>query len=59
MTDHPFLELPDLAAEKLGGSVLFASDDYFAEKENLLKPHEAEWREHAYTDKGKWMDGWE
>ncbi|CAN5667714.1 hypothetical protein BH09MYX1_BH09MYX1_50700 [soil metagenome] len=54
-----FLELPDLAAEKLGGSVLFATDDYFAEKENLLRPHEAEWREHAYTDKGKWMDGWE
>jgi allantoicase len=54
-----FLELPDLAAEKLGGSVLWATDDYFAEKENLLKAHEAEWREHAYTDKGKWMDGWE
>ena len=42
---HDFLELPDLAAEKLGGSVLWATDDYFAEKENLLKPHEAEWRE--------------
>jgi len=53
------LELPDLAAEKLGGAVLYATDDYFAEKENLLKAPAAEWREHAYTDKGKWMDGWE
>jgi allantoicase len=56
---HAELELPDLAAEKLGGAVVYATDDYFAEKENLLKAHAAEWREHAYTDKGKWMDGWE
>lgn len=58
-TKEDFLDLPDLAAEKLGGSVLWATDDYFAEKENLLRAHDAEWREHAYTDKGKWMDGWE
>lgn len=58
-TKEDFLDLPDLSAEKLGGSVLWATDDYFAEKENLLRAHDAEWREHAYTDKGKWMDGWE
>jgi len=39
--------------------VVWASDDYFAEKENLLKPEAAEWRAHEYTDRGKWMDGWE
>jgi allantoicase len=54
-----FLDLIDLASERLGGSVLYATDDYFAEKENLLKPHEAVWKEHEYTDRGKWMDGWE
>jgi allantoicase len=54
-----FLDLPDLASETLGGAALAANDDFFAEKENLLKPHEAEWREHVYTDRGKWMDGWE
>src|SRR5260221_10307067 len=54
-----FQELIDLASERLGGSVLYASDDYFAEKENLLKPQPAVWREHEYTDRGKWMDGWE
>jgi allantoicase len=54
-----FTELLDLASERLGGSVLYATDDYFAEKENLLKPGKAVWKEHQYTDRGKWMDGWE
>src|SRR5438309_7757925 len=54
-----FRELLDLASERLGGSVLYATDDYFAEKENLLKPHKPVWKEHEYTDRGKWMDGWE
>ena len=57
MTD--FLELIDLAAERLGGSVLWATDDFFAEKENLLKPQEAIFIDGKYTDRGKWMDGWE
>lgn len=54
-----FAHLVDLAADALGTFVVYATDDYFAEKENLLKPGPAEWREGAYTDKGKWMDGWE
>ncbi|HYO77771.1 MAG TPA: allantoicase, partial [Thermoanaerobaculia bacterium] len=54
-----FLTFLDLASERLGGSVLYANDDFFAEKENLLKPAKAVWKEHEYTDRGKWMDGWE
>jgi allantoicase len=54
-----FTELIDLAAERLGGSVLWATDDFFAEKENLLKPAEAIFIDGKYTDRGKWMDGWE
>jgi allantoicase len=54
-----FRELPDLANERAGGSVLYANDDYFAEKENLIRPAKAIWKEHEYTDRGKWMDGWE
>lgn len=54
-----FTDLIDLAAEHLGGAVLFANDEFFAEKENLLKPRAAVFREHEYTDRGKWMDGWE
>ena len=54
-----FDDLIDLAAEELGGAVLLANDEFFASKENLLKSQAAEWREHEYTDRGKWMDGWE
>ena len=54
-----FTELPDLAALRLGGAVLAANDEFFAPKENLLKPGKPEWREGEYTDRGKWMDGWE
>ncbi len=54
-----FTELIDLAAEKLGGAVLFANDEFFAPKENLLKASAPVWAEGKYTDLGKWMDGWE
>ena len=49
----------DLASEKLGGAVLYANDDFFAPKENLLKPSAPIFIEGKYTDLGKWMDGWE
>ncbi len=49
----------DLACEDLGGAAILATDEFFAGKENLLRARPAEWREHAYTDQGKWMDGWE
>lgn len=54
-----FTELVDLASEKLGGAVLVANDEFFAPKENLLKPEPAIFIEGKYTDLGKWMDGWE
>ena len=54
-----FTELIDLASERLGGAVLVANDEFFAEKENLLKPSAPIFREGEYTDRGKWMDGWE
>ena len=58
-TPPDFVDYPDLAAERVGGAAIATNDDFFAEKENLLKGHEAEWKEHEYTHKGKWMDGWE
>jgi len=54
-----FTQLIDLASEKLGGSVLFANDDFFAPKENLIRAAAPVWKEGLYTDDGKWMDGWE
>ena len=52
-------DLIDLAAEENGGRTLLASDDFFAPKENLLKPGPAVFLPNKYTDHGKWMDGWE
>ena len=55
----PFTELMDLASELMSGSVLEASDDFFAPKENLIKSQAAVFIPDKYTENGKWMDGWE
>lgn len=49
----------DIASERLGGAALLASDEFFASKENLLKPGRGVFIEDKYTEQGKWMDGWE
>jgi allantoicase len=54
-----FLELIDLASERLGAAVVAANDEFFAPKENLIKVAAPVWREAEYTERGKWMDGWE
>jgi allantoicase len=59
MMPDMFTDLPDLAAERLGGTVIEANDEFFAPKESLLRAAAPEWREGEYTDRGKWMDGWE
>ncbi len=51
--------LIDLAAARVGGRALLASDEFFAPKENLLEPGRGVFLEGKYTDRGKWMDGWE
>ena len=54
-----FTDLVDLASERLGGAAVSANDEFFASRENLVKAAKPVWREHEYTDRGKWMDGWE
>ncbi|AEI65268.1 allantoicase [Corallococcus macrosporus] len=54
-----FTELIDLAAENVGGQALLASDEFFAGKENLLKPGRGVFIPGKFTENGKWMDGWE
>lgn len=54
-----FAGLIDLAAERVGGKALFANDEFFAPKENLLKPGRGVFIPDKYTEFGKWMDGWE
>ncbi|HEY4282775.1 MAG TPA: allantoicase [Chthoniobacterales bacterium] len=51
--------LVDLAAARVGGTAIVANDEFFAEKENLLKPGRGIFIPDKYTDRGKWMDGWE
>lgn len=57
--DNPFADFLDLASSRLGGFALASNDDFFAERDNLLKPEAAAFVVDAYTERGKWMDGWE
>jgi allantoicase len=63
--NHPDAGVPapagvvDLASARLGGVALLANDEFFAEKENLLKPGRGVFIADKFTDRGKWMDGWE
>jgi allantoicase len=54
-----FTHLVDLASARLGGQAVAANDDFFAEKENLIKAEPPVFIPGKYTDRGKWMDGWE
>ena len=54
-----FVDLVDLASQRIGAAVVAANDEFFAPKENLIKAAAPVWREGEYTDRGKWMDGWE
>ncbi|MCE7002979.1 allantoicase [Kibdelosporangium philippinense] len=48
--------MSDLAAN---GTVMAASDEFFADKENLLNPAPATFQPHTFTPKGQQYDGWE
>ena len=49
----PGLELPDVASRALRGSVIAASDEFFAEKENLIKPGAAAFSPETFGHKGQ------
>jgi len=54
-----FKQWVDLSSDLLGAFVMSATDDFFAGKENLLRPEAPVWLDNEYTSLGKWMDGWE
>src|SRR5256886_511590 len=56
---HDFSNLPDLASRRVGGSVVGASDELFAERENLIKPEPPSYSAHTFGHKGQIYDGWE
>ncbi len=49
----------NIASPRLGATVPFATDDFFADKSRLLKDEDAVFIDGKYDDNGKWMDGWE
>jgi allantoicase len=49
----------DLAQPRLGSEVVYATDDFFADKARLISPSEPVFIPGKYDDNGKWMDGWE
>jgi len=51
--------LTDLASRALGGSVVYASDELFAERENLIRPEPPIFDASTFGHKGKVYDGWE
>ncbi|MEE1753846.1 allantoicase [Streptomyces sp. SP18CS02] len=55
----PFAHHVDLADRRLGAGVIAANDEFFAERENMLKPGPAEFDPEHFGHKGKIMDGWE
>ncbi|MCL2730914.1 MAG: allantoicase [Actinomycetia bacterium] len=57
--DSGLLALPDLASRALRGSVAAASDEFFAEKENLIRPEAPAYQPATFGHKGQVYDGWE
>ena len=55
----PCTELPDLAVRTLGGSVVYANDELYAERENLITAGPAVFSPATFGLKGQVYDGWE
>ena len=57
--DDPFHQWIRLEQPRLGSAVVYATDDFFADKSRLISPAEPIFIPDKYDDNGKWMDGWE
>jgi allantoicase len=49
----------NLAQPRLGAEVVYATDDFFADKARLIDSAEPQFIPGKYDENGKWMDGWE
>ncbi len=57
--DNPFHQWVRLEQPRLGTRVVFATDDFFADKSRLIDAADPVFIADKYDDNGKWMDGWE
>ncbi|MGH8894759.1 MAG: allantoicase [Actinomycetes bacterium] len=53
------MDLPDLALRTFGGSVVWANDEFFAGRENLIAPGPSTFTPRTFGPKGQVYDGWE
>ena len=58
-TTQIFSNLVDLVSAQIGGEALLCSDDFFASMDNLIQSGRGVFIADKYTERGKWMDGWE
>jgi allantoicase len=56
---HPFHQWVRLEQPRLGTRVVWATDDFFADKSRLIDPADPVFVPDKYDKNGKWMDGWE
>jgi allantoicase len=57
--NEDLLRLPDLAVRTFGGAVVWANDELFAGRENLVNPGPAGFSPRTFGAKGQVYDGWE
>lgn len=57
--DNPFQHWVRLEQPRLGTRVVYATDDFFADKSRLIDAADPVFIADKYDDHGKWMDGWE
>jgi allantoicase len=58
-SESGFQALPDVASRALGGSVLYASDEFYGDAHSLIAPQHATHDPAAFGARGKLYDGWE
>jgi allantoicase len=51
--------LTDLASLAIGGRVIYANDELFADRRHLIDPAPSDWQTGTYGRDGKIYDGWE
>ena len=49
----------NLASSRLGAKAIYATDDFFADKQRMLDDSDPVFIDDKFDDHGKWMDGWE
>jgi len=59
LAEQYFQQWINLADPRLGTAVTFATDEFFAPCERLIKPQAPVFIPDRYDAHGKWMDGWE